>query len=75
MIAEALGAFFIAFIYLTQTEEKTKFSKEPTLCALIMAAAYYTAISFASPPSDLRACLNPAIGVSSTIVMLVDANP
>ena len=71
MVAEGLGTFFLAFIYLTQTEEKTRFSKEPAVTALIMAASYYVSIMFASGPSLAFACLNPAIAISTAIVMSI----
>jgi hypothetical protein len=40
MIAEPLGAFFVTFFYLTQTEEKTMFSKEKAINCFIIASAY-----------------------------------
>lgn len=69
MISEAVGAFFLAFLYLTQTEEKTKLSSDPAITALIIAAAYVAALLMSSPPDQVMACLNPAIGISTTIVM------
>ena len=69
MIAEAVGAFFLAFLYLTQTEEKTKLSKDPAITALIIAASYVASLKMSQPPNRYLACLNPAIGVSTTIVM------
>ena len=68
MVAEATGTFFLAFLYLTQTEEETKLSKDPAITAMIIAASYVAAILMASPPDNVLACLNPAIGISTIIV-------
>lgn len=51
MIAEAVGTFFLGFLYLTQTEERTKLSKDPAITALIIAASYIAALLMSSPPS------------------------
>jgi glycerol uptake facilitator-like aquaporin len=59
-------------LYLTQTEEKTKLSKDPAITTLIIAASYVAALLMTSPPDTSFSCLNPAIGVSSTIVMTFD---
>ena len=59
-------------MYLTQTEEKTKLSKDPAITTLIIAASYLAALLMTSPPDSSFSCLNPAIGVSSTIVMTFD---
>ena len=40
IIAEPLGTFFVTFFYLTQTEKKTLFSKEPAINCFIIAASY-----------------------------------
>ena len=69
IVSEALGSFFLAFLYLTQTEEQTKLSKDPAITTLIIAASYIAALIFTSPPDALFSCLNPAIGVATTIVM------
>lgn len=50
MVSESIGAFFLAFLYLTQTEEKTKLSKDPAITALIIAASYIAALMMSSPP-------------------------
>ena len=59
---------------MTQTEEKTKFSKEPTITALLISASYIAALAFASPPTKPIACLNPAMGVSVPLIWLFDGN-
>lgn len=40
MIAEALGSFLVVFFYLTQTEAKTVFSKEPAINCFIISSSY-----------------------------------
>lgn len=74
MIAEPLGTFFVAFFYLTQTEEKTVFSKEKAINCFIIAAAYIGARAMlsANQVSASGAVLNPAIGVATSFTMLFD---
>jgi glycerol uptake facilitator-like aquaporin len=69
IVSEALGTFFLAFLYLTQTEEATKLSKDPAITTLIIASSYVAALLFISPPDAGLGCLNPAIGIATTIVM------
>ena len=64
--AEVLGSFFLAFLYLTQTEEKTKLSKDPAITTLIIAAAYLAALLMVSGPSEYLACLNPAVAFGAS---------
>lgn len=60
-MSESIGSFFLAFLYLTQTEERTKLSKDPAITTLIIASAYIAALLMVSGPEDYLACLNPAI--------------
>jgi glycerol uptake facilitator-like aquaporin len=60
MAGEVLGAFFLTFLYLTQTEEKTKLSKDPAITTLIMASAYLASMFLVSGPDDSLTPLNPA---------------
>jgi len=64
--AEILGSFFLAFLYLTQTEEKTKLSKDPAITTLIIAASYVGALLMASGPSNYLSCLNPAVAFGTS---------
>ena len=64
--AEVLGSFFLAFLYLTQTEEKTKLSKDPAITTLIIASAYIAALLMVSGPEDYLACLNPAVALGAS---------
>lgn len=64
--AEIIGSFFLAFLYLTQTEEKTKLSKDPAITTLIIASAYIAALMMVSGPEDYLACLNPAVAFGAS---------
>jgi glycerol uptake facilitator-like aquaporin len=64
--SEILGSFFLAFLYLTQTEEKTKLSKDPAITTLIIAAAYIASLMMVSGPEDYLACLNPAVALGAS---------
>lgn len=70
-----MGTFFLTFLYLTQTEDQTKLSKDPAITTLIIASSYIAALLFTSPPDVVYSCLNPAIGVATTIVMTFEGNP
>ena len=63
---EIIGSFFLAFLYLTQTEAKTKLSKDPAITTLIIAAAYVASLLMVSGPEDYLACLNPAVAFGAS---------
>ena len=65
--SEVLGSFFLAFLYLTQTEEKTKLSKDPAITTLIIAASYIAALMMVSGPHKYLACLNPAVAFGASL--------
>lgn len=65
MTSEALGAFFVTFLYLTQTEDKTKLSADPAITTLIMAASYMAAMLMVQGPDDFLTPLNPAVAVGT----------
>ena len=66
IISEAIGSFFLALLYLTQTENKTKLSADPALTTLIIASAYIGALLMVSGPQDYLACLNPAVALGAS---------
>lgn len=68
-ISEALGTFFLTFLYLTQTEKKTLLSKDQAVTTLILAASYLGSIIMVSAPQRNFAVLNPAIGSATAITM------
>ena len=61
IISETIGSFFLAFLYLTQTENKTKMSNDPAITTLIIASAYLAAMLMVSGPDDYLTPLNPAV--------------
>ena len=74
IIAEPLGTFFVAFFYLTQTEEKTVFSKEKAINCFIIASSYVGARAMLSGYNVTLsgAVLNPAIALGTSFTMLFD---
>lgn len=69
IVAETLGSMLLCFLYLTQTEEKTKLSKDPAITMFILSACYLACIEFTGSTSvmDVGVC-NPAIGFMSALV-------
>ena len=58
-----MGSFFLVFMYLSSTEEKTKFTKDAAVQTIILAGSYLGAMLLAGIKLDiLRASpVNPAI--------------
>jgi len=46
IFVEMLGAMLLTFLYLTQTEEKTKMSADPAITTLIIAATYVAVVGY-----------------------------
>lgn len=63
MIMSTLGTMLLVFLYLTQTEEKTKLSNDPAITTLIIAAAYVASLMISNSSSKSLSPLNPAIAV------------
>ncbi len=61
IVSEVIGSFFLAFLYLTQTENKTKMSNDPAITTLIIASSYMAAMLMVSGPDDYLTPLNPAV--------------
>jgi glycerol uptake facilitator-like aquaporin len=59
---------------LTQTEDKTKLSKDPAIVTFIIASCYTASIIMVAPPENKLACLNPAIGVATALSMAFFGN-
>jgi glycerol uptake facilitator-like aquaporin len=77
IIAEILGAFFVTFFFLTQTETKTTFSKMQAITCFIVAASYVGARAMVqgealAPSTRAGPVLNPAIALGTTLIMLVN---
>lgn len=62
MVSETIGTSLLVFLYLSQTEEKTKLSDDPAITTLIISASYYAAM-FLGYNTGVAALspLNPAI--------------
>jgi glycerol uptake facilitator-like aquaporin len=67
MTLEVIGAAIIVFLYLTQTEEKTKISDDNAITTLIIASAYCGSVVWASFVTNFLVItmtpLNPAIAL------------
>ena len=63
MASETIGAFFVCFLYLTQTAKKTKISEDPAITTLIIASAYLASMLLVSGPDDYLSPLNPAVSL------------
>lgn len=50
IVFECLGSMLLTFLYLTQTEEKTKLSGDPAITTIIIAATYTLVVSAAYSP-------------------------
>ena len=63
MAAETIGTFFLSFLYLTQTENKTRISNDPAISTLIMAASYLASMLLVCGPDEYLTPLNPAVSL------------
>jgi glycerol uptake facilitator-like aquaporin len=74
IIAETIGAFFVAFFYLSQTETHTYFSKEKAINCFIIASSYVgcRAMLNGKTVTQSGAVLNPAIAIGTNFAMLFD---
>ena len=59
MFAETFGSCILIFMYLVQTDEKTRVAKDPAVAMLIISASYVCAMSLARYGSISP--LNPAV--------------
>lgn len=59
---EIIGVMLIVFLYLTQTEEKTKISSDPAITTLIIAGTFFGVTSFAEAGGVISGSpFNPAL--------------
>lgn len=72
MIVELLGTMILTFLYLTQTEEKTKMSGDPAITTLIIAATYTAiCVNSLSPAVPITySPFNPAAALGITFSMI-----
>ena len=66
VILEILGSFFLVFMYLTSTEEKTKFTKDAAIQTIILAGSYLGAMLIAGVKLEVldASPVNPAIAIA-----------
>lgn len=74
MAAEAIGAFFVAFLYLTQTEHKTKLSNDPAITTMIIASSYLAAMLMVCGPDSDITPLNPAVALGTIFQQFMHGN-
>ena len=61
ILMEAINSMILTFLYLTQTEEKTKMSGDPAITTLIIAATYTAVVGYSYAGSVVSASpFNPA---------------
>lgn len=53
MLMETLGSVVLVFLYLSQTEERTKLSSDPAITTAIISASYLTAINIGFSSSSI----------------------
>lgn len=72
---QALATAILVFLYLTQTEEKTKLSDDNAITTLIIAGAYYVGVYWSSSFDTVQTPnpLNPAIAMGDGLGMLLHA--
>lgn len=61
-----MGSFFLVFMYLTSTEEKTKFTKDAAIQTIILAGSYLGAMLIAGVKLEKldASPVNPAIAIA-----------
>jgi glycerol uptake facilitator-like aquaporin len=66
VILEIMGSFFLVFMYLTSTEEKTKFTKDAAIQTIILAGSYLGAMLIAGVKLNIldASPVNPAIAIA-----------
>ena len=66
IILEIMGSFFLVFMYLTSTEEKTKFTKDAAIQTIILAGSYLGAMLIAGVKLEIldASPVNPAIAIA-----------
>ena len=65
----------ITFLYLTQTEEKTKISSDPALTTLIISATYVAVVAFSEMNGVFSGSpFNPASSLGLTFAIIFEGN-
>jgi len=73
---QIIAASILVFLYLTQTEEKTKLSEDNAITTLIISASYFVAVFWSSEFTNVETPnpVNPAIALGQSISMWIDYN-
>jgi len=75
MIQELIGGMIITFLYLTQTEEKTKMSGDPAITTLIIAATYTAVVGYTESTLVMTGSpFNPAAALGLFFAILFDSD-
>jgi glycerol uptake facilitator-like aquaporin len=75
IVLEVLGSMLLTFLYLTQTEEKTKVSGDPAISTMIIAATYATVIGYSMGLGVVTvSAFNPAIALGNFWAVLFSGN-
>lgn len=69
VVLELIGSFFLVFMYLCSTEEKTKFTKDSVVQTMVLASSYLAAMTLAGMHVPLLniSPVNPAIALVQMI--------
>ena len=75
MMMETIGAMLITFLYLTQTEEKTKMSSDPAITTLIISATYAAVVGYGETSSVMTGSpYNPATALGLMFSIIFKGN-
>lgn len=65
MFAETLGSAMLVFLYLTQTEQKTRLSTDPAITMLLLSGGYLAAMTIVRTGRLGPSPINPAIAAGN----------
>lgn len=76
LLLEILGSFFLVFMYLSSTEEKTKFTKDKAVQTIILAGSYLGAMLIAGVKLQFldASPVNPAIAIAIHFTNLAEGS-
>ena len=76
MFLQIIAAAILVFLYLTQTEEKTKLSDDNAITTLIIAASYFVSVFWSSEYTNVQtpSPVNPAIAIADSFAIWIEYN-
>lgn len=75
MLMETIGSMLITFLYLTQTEEKTKMSSDPAITTLIISATYAAVVGYGESSIVMSGSpYNPAAALGLLFAIIFKGN-